>query len=69
MKIQNWQTIPDDQYENIYQQSLQLIPFKTSDSLHVYEEQYKIGGDVYRFISEIGGDIQLIQKFIEEFEI
>jgi len=41
-------------------------PYHTSKSLHVYEEQYKVGNDEYRLTYVIGNNQKpLIEKLIK----
>jgi len=41
-----------------------LTPFKTSDSLHIFEERYEVEGEKYRLLYEISDKswTPLIQK-------
>lgn len=42
-------------------------PFETNDSLHVYEEKYKINNEIYRLLYAIGEHCEpIIEKLKKE---
>jgi len=68
MKIENWQTVVKEDSE-IRDKIKETSPIKTSNSLHVFEEQYEIQGERYRLLYSEGDELGMLQKFINSIEI
>jgi len=68
MTIENWQTVVEDESE-IRDKIKETAPIKTSNSLHVFEEQYEIDAGLYRLLYSEGDDLGMLQKFINSIEI
>jgi len=68
MKIENWQTVVKEDSE-IRDKIKETSPIKTSNSLHVFEEQYEIQGERYRLLYSEGDNLGMLQKFINSVEI
>lgn len=62
--IPQYEAITKEDEMDIYKAAQSLEPVCVSNSLHIYEEQFLIGTDTYRFLYEISGQsgIPIIEK-------
>ena len=54
--FENWEDVDESMVDIILDEAKKMEPIYTSNSLHLYEEQYNIDGETYKLIYAIGDD-------------